>query len=45
MAWNARKPMGGTGLPAEVMQHPERQRLLWLLGRVSIDGLAPPRVF
>jgi maleylpyruvate isomerase len=44
MRWNARRPMGMTGLPAEALAVPEPQRLAWLLGRVEIPGLDPARV-
>ena len=45
MSWNARKPMGGTGLPAAAMREPELRRLLWLLGRADIAGLDPAGIF
>lgn len=45
MAWNARKPMGATGLPPAALSLPPVTRLLWLLGRTSIDGLPPAGVF
>lgn len=45
MAWNARQPMGATGLPAAALGAPELARLLWLLGRTELDGLGPAGVF
>jgi len=44
MRWNARRPMGLTGLPPEALAAPERQRLAWLLGRTEIAGLDPAGV-
>jgi maleylpyruvate isomerase len=44
MRWNARRPMGLTGLPKEALALPEPQRLAWLLGRVEVPGLAPAGV-
>jgi maleylpyruvate isomerase len=44
MRWNARRPMGLTGLPAEALAVPEPQRLAWLLGRLEIPGLPPANV-
>jgi len=45
MRWNARRPMGMTGLPAEALAADPPTRLAWLLGRTVIDGLAPAHVF
>ena len=45
MAWNARKPMGATGLPPLALASPPVTRLLWLIGRAPIDGLGPAGVF
>jgi len=45
MAWNARRPMGLTGLPPEALSAPEPKRLAWLLGRAEIPGLGPAGVF
>lgn len=39
MLWNSRRPMGLTGLPAAALALPEPDRLAWLLGRRSFDGL------
>ena len=41
MQWAGRRPMGLTTLPAEALAVPEPQRLAWLFGRASIDGLGP----
>lgn len=45
MLWDARRPMGATGLPQLALQTPELTRLLWLMGRADIAGLTPPGVF
>lgn len=45
MLWNARRPMGATGLPALALQAPPTRRLEWLLGRAEIDGLEPAGVY
>jgi maleylpyruvate isomerase len=45
MRWNARLPMGATGLPKQALHAPETTRLLWLMGRVQIEGLGPAGVF
>lgn len=45
MRWNARRPMGLTGLPAAALAAPPPVRLAWLLGRATIDGLAPAGIF
>ena len=42
MRWNARRPMGLTGLPDAALRAPPHVRLAWLLGRTTIDGLSPP---
>ena len=44
MRWNARRPMGLTGLPPAALAAPEPHRLAWLLGRAEIDGLDPAGV-
>lgn len=41
MLWDSRRPMGLTGLPAAALALPEPDRLAWLLGRASFDGLEP----
>ncbi len=45
MRWNARCPMGLTGLPAAARAVPEHVRLAWLLGRTEIPCLPPAAVF
>lgn len=45
MLWDARRPMGTTGLPDRALRAPPTLRLQWLLGRADIDGLEPAGVF
>lgn len=45
MMWTARQPMGLTSLPAAVLATAPSLRLAWLMGRVSIDGVAAAKVF
>ena len=45
MLYNARKPMGATGLPEAALRAGPLDRLCWLLGRADIDGLPPAGVF
>jgi len=45
MRWNARRPMGMTGLPPEALAVDPPTRLAWLLGRMTIDGLEPAGIF
>jgi maleylpyruvate isomerase len=45
MRWNARRPMGLTGLPEGALRQPPHVRLAWLLGRTTIDGLEPAGFF
>ena len=45
MRWNARRPMGMTGLPQEALAAPPHERLAWLLGRTSIGDLEPAGIF
>jgi maleylpyruvate isomerase len=45
MMWQARQPMGMTPLPAAVRERPEYERLAWLFGRISIDGVDPANVY
>jgi maleylpyruvate isomerase len=45
MRWNARRPMGLTGLPPAALQATPALRLAWLLNRASIEGLDPPGIF
>lgn len=44
MRWNARRPMGMTGLPPAALAASPAQRLAWLLGRAPIPGLDPAGV-
>jgi maleylpyruvate isomerase len=39
MAVQSRLPMGSLGLPRAALARPEHERLAWLMGRLSIDGL------
>jgi maleylpyruvate isomerase len=41
MLWDSRRPMGLTGLPPAALSLPEPERLAWLLGRTSVEGLEP----
>ena len=43
MLWNARQPMGLTALPAAALHRPPPERLAWLMGRISIDGVGSGR--
>ena len=45
MRWNARRPMGLTGLPEAALRQPPHVRLAWLLGRTTIDGVSPAGIF
>jgi maleylpyruvate isomerase len=45
MRWNARRPMGMTGLPQAALDAAPHERLAWLLGRTSIGDLEPAGVF
>jgi maleylpyruvate isomerase len=45
MRWNARRPMGMTGLPQAALDAPPHERLAWLLGRTSIGDLEPASIF
>jgi maleylpyruvate isomerase len=45
MRWNARRPMGLTGLPPEALAADPPMRLAWLYGRVDLPGLPPAGVF
>ena len=44
MRWNARRPMGMTGLPPAALALPPPRRLAWLLGRIDVPGLDPAGV-
>jgi maleylpyruvate isomerase len=45
MLWNARQPMGMTGLPQQALELAPPLRLAWLMGRTEIPGLAPAGIF
>lgn len=45
MLWNARQPMGLTGLPPAALTLRPTDRLAWLTGRLDVDGLAPSGLF
>jgi len=45
MLWKARKPMGMTPLPEAALATPPEERLAWLMGRGTIEGLDPPQIF
>lgn len=40
--WKSRRPMGLTDLPPEALALPPHERLAWLVGRLSIPGVADP---
>lgn len=41
MLWRARRPIGLTPLPTAVLSTPPPERLMWFLGRGSIEGVGP----
>jgi hypothetical protein len=45
MRWSSRRPMGMTDLPQAALALDDRTRLLWLLGRIDVTGLAPAGIF
>ena len=45
MLWASRKPMGLTTLPVEALAVDDHHRLAWLMGRATIDGLAPAGIY
>ena len=45
MLWQARQPMGLTTLPAAALALAPPARLAWLMGRTSVEGLAPADIF
>ncbi|MEX2625631.1 MAG: maleylpyruvate isomerase N-terminal domain-containing protein [Ilumatobacteraceae bacterium] len=45
MLWRARRPMGMTPLPAAALARPPHERLAWLLGRHTIEGLEPAGIY
>ena len=44
MLWQARQPMGLTVIPEAVLSLPEHERLAWLCGRRTLDGVEPAGV-
>ena len=45
MQWQARQPMGLTSLPDAALALEPPERLAWMMGRTSVDGLAPAAIF
>jgi maleylpyruvate isomerase len=45
MLWAARQPMGLTSLPVEALAVSPPERLAWLMGRTTIDGLDRAHVY
>jgi len=45
MLWQARQPMGLTTVPAAALALAPPARLAWLMGRTSVEGLAPADIF
>jgi hypothetical protein len=45
MQWQARQPMGLTSLPGAVLSLPAHERLAWLCGRRTVQGVEPAGVF
>ena len=45
MLWTARQPMGMTALPDSATRLAPTDRLAWLLGRATFEGLQPTAVF
>ena len=45
MLWSARQPMGLTSLPHLALAASPPDRLAWLMGRATIDGLEPAGVY
>jgi len=45
MLWASRRPMGMTALPDAALAVAPHQRLAWLLGRATIDGLEPAGIY
>lgn len=45
MQWKARQPMGLTPLPDAALALEPPDRLAWMMGRQSFDGLAPAAIF
>jgi maleylpyruvate isomerase len=45
MVWASRQSMGMTQLPAAALRCSEHERVAWLMGRATIDGLDPAQTF
>jgi len=45
MEWASRKPMGLTTLPPAALALSEHERVAWLLGRATVDGLDAAGIF
>ena len=45
MQYNARQPMGVSGLPDAATAAAPLERLCWLLGRGDLEGLEPAGIF
>lgn len=45
MLWASRQPMGMTTLPPAALAVDDRHRLAWLMGRATIDDLAPAGIY
>jgi len=45
MLWQARQPMGLTTLPPAALALAPPARLAWLMGRTTVEGLAPADIF
>lgn len=45
MQWAARQPMGSTSLPDAAQALQPAARLAWMMGRSTVDGLAPAGIF
>jgi len=45
MLWRARQPMGLTTLPPAALALAPPVRLAWLMGRTTVEGLAPAEIF
>jgi maleylpyruvate isomerase len=43
--WNHKHDIDGTPLPPLVAKRPELERVLWLLGRLDVDGVEPAATF
>ncbi|MCU1359884.1 MAG: hypothetical protein JWN99_1173, partial [Ilumatobacteraceae bacterium] len=45
MRWSSRRPMGLTDLPAAALALDDVHRLLWLLGRLDVQGLPAAGIY